>query len=56
MKNQLIKDLPIYINGFTVTYLFVQQINLVTLIMFPLAVFSFFWYGKNEKNKHSLTK
>jgi hypothetical protein len=57
MKNQLIKDLPIYINGFTVTYLFTQKINLFTFIMFLLAIISFFWYGYNEKkSKRLLTK
>jgi hypothetical protein len=52
MKNQLIKDLPLYLNGFSVTYLFIQnEINIVNMIMFFLSVISFFWYGKNQKSK-----
>lgn len=52
MKNQVIKDLPIYINGFVVSYLFVgTKCNFVDIVMFGLAIVSFFWYGKNEKNK-----
>lgn len=48
-KNQLIKDLPIYINGFVVTYLFIKtDYNIINYIMFGLAIISFFWYGQNK--------
>ena len=51
-KNQLIKDLPLYINGFAVAYLFVRtECNVVDIIMFGLAILSFFWYGRNERTK-----
>jgi hypothetical protein len=51
-KNQLIKDLPIYINGFVVTYLFMgTKCNFIDCIMFGLAMISFFWYGRNQKTK-----
>jgi len=50
MKNQVIQDLLIYINGFTVTYLFMEgDINIISVIMFILSCISFFWYGKNQK-------
>ena len=51
MFKQLKKDLPIYINGFVVTYLFIktkQDPN--DWIMFILAIISFLWYGENQKN------
>ena len=49
-KNQIIKDLPICINGFVVTYLFMATSgNFIDWTMFVLAIISFFWYGRNEK-------
>ena len=50
MKEKLLKDLPIYINGFAVAMLFfaIPNIRLIDITMFALAVFSFFWYGKNK--------
>ena len=52
MKNQLIKDLPLCLNGFSVTYLFMQnEINIVNMIMFFLSIISFLWYGENQKSK-----
>ena len=44
------KDLPIIINGFVVTYLFVNtSMNISDWIMFGLAAISFLYYGKNNK-------
>jgi len=53
-----IQDLPIYINGFTVSYLFMEgDMNIVSVIMFALSCISFFWYGRNEKSKnHDTTR
>jgi hypothetical protein len=52
-KNKLIKDLPIYINGFVVAYLFTQtRCNIIDCIMFGLAIVSFLWFGMNEKTKN----
>lgn len=45
------KDLPIFINGFVVTYLFYQtNMNLTNCIMFILAMISFLAYN-NKNNK-----
>ena len=44
------RDLPIFINGFVVTYLFVQtNMSLTNCIMFILAMISFLAYNKNNK-------
>ena len=52
MENQVVKDLPLYINGFAVGYLFVRtECNVVDIIMFGLAMLSLFWYGRNQKPK-----
>ena len=52
MKNKFINDLPIYINGFVVTYLFIgTKCNFVDIVMFILSIASFFWYGKTQKFK-----
>lgn len=49
-KNQLIKDLPIYINGFVVTNLFMEtKCNWFDISMFILAIITFFWYGKTQR-------
>lgn len=50
-KNQLIKDLPLYMNGFAVTYLFMEtNCNIINISMLILAVISFVWFGKSQKN------
>lgn len=44
------KDLPIFINGFVVTYLFIQvPSNLTNWIMYILAGVSFIMYENNKK-------
>jgi hypothetical protein len=41
--NNLLRDAPIYLNGYTTTYLFViSHISFTTTAMFLLAVISFF--------------
>lgn len=51
-KNQLVKDLPLYINGFVVTYLFMgTKCNIIDIVMFGLAILSFIWYGINKKQQ-----
>lgn len=51
-RNQLIKDLPLYINGFTVGFLFMRtECNIVDVTMFGLAIVSFFWHGRNERTR-----
>jgi len=48
---QFKKDLPIYINGFVVTSMFLRtQVTLYDALMFGLAFISFMWYGHNQKN------
>jgi hypothetical protein len=51
--NQFIKNLPIYINGFTVAWIFfeIPVRGPLHWTMFVLAVISFFWHGKNEKGE-----
>jgi hypothetical protein len=55
MKEKLLKDLPIYINGYAVANLLfaIPNIQPMDVCMFALAVFSFFWYGKNKKKQHN---
>jgi hypothetical protein len=49
MIKNLKKDLPIYINGFAVGYLFIEtNIKIIDCIMLLLAIFSFLKYGKNQ--------
>jgi hypothetical protein len=53
MMKQFIKDLPIYINGFCVGFLFVSNPNIKIqhIIMFMLASISFIWYGYAKSKK-----
>ena len=48
MKEKLIKDLPIYLNGFAVGMLLwsISEISVLDITMFVLAMVTFFWYGK----------
>jgi hypothetical protein len=51
MKEKLLKDLPIYVNGFAVGMLFwgIPNITVLDVTMLVLAMGSFFWYGKSIK-------
>jgi succinate-acetate transporter protein len=51
MKEKLLKDLPIYLNGFAVGMLLfsISNIQLIDVCMFLLADITFFWYGTNAK-------
>jgi hypothetical protein len=48
MKEKLIKDLPIYLNGYAVGMLLwsIPEISVLDITMFVLAMVTFFWYGK----------
>jgi hypothetical protein len=48
MKEKLLKDLPIYLNGFAVGMLLwsIPEISVLDITMFVLAMVTFFWYGK----------
>ena len=50
MKEKLLKDLPIYLNGFAVGMLFfsISNIQVIDVCMFILAGVTFFWYGKTK--------
>jgi hypothetical protein len=49
---QFLKDLPIYINGFVVTRLFMNTpISTFDVTMFVLALISFIWYGAGKRVK-----
>ena len=49
-RNKMKKDLPIYINGFAVTYLFIEtNMSITNWVMFLLAAISFLYYSKNHK-------
>jgi len=50
MKEKLLKDLPIYLNGFAVGMLFfsIPNIQVIDVCMFILAGVTFFWYGKTK--------
>jgi hypothetical protein len=51
MKEKLLKDLPIYLNGYAVGMLLfsISNIKVIDVCMFILASVTFFWYGKNTK-------
>ena len=48
MKEKLINDLPIYLNGYAVGMLLwsIPEISVLDITMFVLAMVTFFWYGK----------
>jgi hypothetical protein len=48
MKEKLIKDLPIYLNGYAVGMLLwsIPETSVLDITMFVLAMVTFFWYGK----------
>jgi hypothetical protein len=48
MKEKLIKDLPIYLNGYAVGMLLwsIPEISVLDITMFVLAMVTFFLYGK----------
>lgn len=50
---QFIKDLPIYLNGFVVSWLFfeIPYRGAFHWTMFGLACISFLWYGSNMKEE-----
>jgi hypothetical protein len=51
MKEKLLKDLPIYLNGFAVGMLFfsIPNIQVIDVCMFILCGVTFLWYGKTKK-------
>jgi hypothetical protein len=48
MKEKLIKDLPIYLNGYAVGMLLwsIPEISVLDITMSVLAMVTFLWYGK----------
>jgi hypothetical protein len=49
---QFTKDLPVYINGFVITKLFIATpMSTSDIVMVILAGITFFWYGYNEKQE-----
>lgn len=57
MKKRFIKDLPIYLNGFAVGFLFwgLPKHTIMDVLMYILSVISFFWYEKNFTKKEEVT-
>ena len=50
MKKQFVKDLPIYLNGFAVGMLFFRSgVSSTNVVAYALAMITFFWYGKINK-------
>ena len=50
MKKQFVKDLPIYLNGFAVGMLFFgSDISATNVLAYALAMITFLWYGKINK-------
>jgi hypothetical protein len=51
MKEKFLKDLPIYLNGFAVGFLFwgIASIGIFDIVMFILSIITFFWYGETTK-------
>ena len=52
MGKQFLKDLPIYLNGFAVGMLLwdIPKISVLNILMYVLAMVTFFWYGKNKQS------
>ena len=52
MKEKLLKDLLICLNGFAVGMLFfsISNIQVIDVCMFILCGVTFFWYGKTKNN------
>ena len=49
MTNKFKEDLPVYLNGFAVTFLFVQtELTIMNLIMFLTAASTFIWYSDKK--------
>jgi hypothetical protein len=49
---QFIKDLPLYINGFSSAFIFFQiKLSFTNIIVYILLNISFFWYGYNKTTK-----
>jgi len=53
MKKQFIKDLPIYLNGFAVGFIFwsLPKYDIISILMYILSMVTFFWYGKTLTKK-----
>jgi len=53
MKEKLLRDLPIYLNGYGVTMLLlsIPKIGPLDIAMFLLAMVTFLWYGKAKSQK-----
>jgi hypothetical protein len=53
MKDRLLKDLPIFLNGFAVGWLLIGNPNIGTIeiVMYFLAMITFFWYGRTKMVK-----
>jgi succinate-acetate transporter protein len=53
MKEKILKDLPIFLNGFAVTTLLfgIPNIQAIDIAMYILAMLTFIWYGKKIKTK-----
>lgn len=51
MKNKLIKDLPIYINGIAVGWLTFGRLpfGVAEIVCLLTCLVSFLWYGENQK-------
>jgi hypothetical protein len=53
MKKQFIKDLPIYLNGFAIGWIFwrLPKYEIMDILMYVLSAITFFWYGKTQIKK-----
>lgn len=50
-RSELLKDLPIFLNGFAVGWLLfgIPKIQAIDIVMYILAMLTFIWYGKANK-------
>jgi hypothetical protein len=55
MKEKLLKDLLICLNGFAVGMLFfsISNIQVIDVCMYILSGVTFFWYGKTKKQHNT---
>jgi len=53
MKEKILKDLPVVLNGFAIGWLLfgIPNIQVIDIVMSILAMVTFIWYGKIKSEK-----
>ena len=55
MKEKILKDLPVVLNGFAIGWVLfgIPNIQVIDIVMSILAMVTFIWYGKIKSEKQS---